>query len=274
VVPAQEGTWSSSSVMPRKPAAASGGEGGAAAPRWCAKLGPHNFSSRGIGSTIWAACLRGGAHSPWRSCYPRGDAFGERVHKRRGFLARTPRPGLCAKSPDLAGFELSQVGTQGLSSAGRRVVKHRESRKIMAAKSSVQARERAAHQPVSWAPCNTRGKVNNFERSNLDVHGSLLVPQTFHAWVPHARDQYTPGGIFYLRVGRQVSRQQGPKPQLPRNEESLTMCRLLMISTHYERVKGRNLKEFTTSKNPVWGTGARRGAGPRAALALGAVIGG
>ena len=46
------------------------------------------------------------------------------MHKRLGFLARMPRPGLCAKSPDLAGFELLQVGTHGLSFAGRGVDKH------------------------------------------------------------------------------------------------------------------------------------------------------
>ena len=179
---------------------------------------------------------QGAAQRLHRSFNPQFKAWVVCFQKGREWGGRTPRPELCAKSPDLAGFELSQVGTNGISFNGRRVVKHRESRKIMAAKSSVQARERAAHQPASWAPCNKRGKVNNFERSNLDVHGSLLVPQTFHAWVPHARDQYAPGGIFYLRIGRQVSSQQGPMPQLPCNEESLTMCRLLRISTHDDRV--------------------------------------
>jgi hypothetical protein len=90
--------------------------------------------------------------------------------------------------------------------------------------------------PRHGRPAIRRGKVNNFERINLDVHGSLLVLQTFHAWVSHKRDQYAPGWIFHLRIGRQVSRQQGPKPQLPCNEESLKMCRLLRISTHDDRV--------------------------------------
>ena len=90
--------------------------------------------------------------------------------------------------------------------------------------------------PRHGRPATRRGKVDNSERSNLDVHGSLLLLQTLHSGGSHARDQYAPGRVFYLRIGRQVSRQQGPKPQLPRNEESLTMCRLLMISTHYDRV--------------------------------------
>ena len=93
------------------------------------QAGAPDFFKPGIGSTIWAACLRGGAHSPWRSCYARRDAFGERVHKRRGFLARMPRARLCANSSDLAGFELSQVGTRGLSFAGRGEVKHGDSLK-------------------------------------------------------------------------------------------------------------------------------------------------
>ena len=91
------------------------------------------------------------------------------------------------------------------------MVKHIESQKIMAVKSSVQARERAAHQPAPWAPCNTRGKFNNFERSNLDVHGSLLVLQTFHAWVPHPQDQYAPGGGIVFEDGEASFASAGPE---------------------------------------------------------------
>ena len=40
------------------------------------------------------------------------------VYSQNGWGGRTPRPGLCAKSPDLAGFELSQAVQVGGTGAG------------------------------------------------------------------------------------------------------------------------------------------------------------
>jgi hypothetical protein len=81
------------------------------------------------------------------------------------------------------------------------------------------------------------GKFTNLERTNPYVHAAITGGAALHTFESHAGVQCAPGELFYLRMGRQDSRQQGPTPNLSRPRHLRTMCGLVRCSAHADRVR-------------------------------------
>ena len=124
-----------------------------------------------------------------------------------------------------------QVGARGPAFAVSGLVKQADSLKSWLPRVSPKRGRGKRHTPRRGLPARVAGKFTDFERTNLSTDGGVLVVQHFDTWKSHARDQYASGWLFYLGLGWQVSRQQGPKPHLPRTLQLLTMSRLVRFFT-------------------------------------------
>ena len=72
------------------------------------------------------------------------------------------------------------------------------------------------------------GKFTNLERTNPYVHAAITGGAALHTFESHAGVQCAPGELFYLRMGRQDSRQQGPTPNLSRPRHPVSYTHLTL----------------------------------------------